>query len=76
MSIGKSIDALIATHVELWHSAEQVKKDGKPDRTLPTEERVRLFRKVRRLNAKRSAIRWEIDGVTGGANETKVGYSE
>ena len=76
-SIGQAIDALIASNVELWHLATQVKRDGKPDHTLPTEDRVRIFREVRRLNAKRSVLRWEIDSETGkGINETKIGYSE
>ena len=76
MSIGENIEKLIKTNIELWHSATQIKKNGKPDHTLPTKERVDIFYKVRKLNADRSALRWSIDSElgTGGTNETKHGY--
>jgi len=75
--IGDSIDKLIHTNVELWHEADGIKHKGKPIHDKPTAERVAIFRRVRVLNARRSAVRWEIDSTMGtGSNETKVNYCE
>ena len=69
------IESLIKTNIELWHNAIQIKTDGKPNRTLPTEERVKIFYKIRELNTLRSDLRWRIDSAIGfGTNETKVNY--
>lgn len=75
-NLGKSIENLISTNIELWHQATQIKKDGKPDYSLPSSERVKIFYRVRELNATRSDLRWEIDSElnSGGTNETKIGY--
>ena len=77
MSLGESIDDLIHINLTLWHKAEGIKKHGKPDHTLPTAERVQIFRDVRALNAERSSARWGIDSLLGGGiNETKIRYCE
>ena len=72
----ESIEELILVNIELWHNATKIKKNGKPDYTLSTKKRVKIFYKIRELNAKRSALRWEIDSKLGidGINETKSGY--
>jgi hypothetical protein len=76
MSLGENIEKLIETNVKLWHNATQIKKNGKPDHTLPSSKRVEIFYKIRELNAERSALRWKIDSELGSEapNETKHGY--
>ena len=70
------IESLIKTNIELWHKAILIKTDGKPNRDLPTKERVKIFYKIRELNAQRSKLRWEIDSTMGsGTNETKINYA-
>lgn len=78
MSIGKSIDNLISTNVEIWGNAVKIKKDGKPDHTLSTSERVKIFYNIRKLNAFRSKLRWDIDSIIdkNAPNETKLNYYE
>lgn len=73
---GESIDQLIDTNIKLWHQATKIKKNGKPDHSLPTAERVGIFYRIRELNAARSTLRWEIDSLLDetGTNETKTGY--
>lgn len=75
-NLGESIEKLIKTNIELWHNATKIKKNGEPDHSLPTSDRVDIFYKVRELNAQRSALRWEIDSQLdlSGSNETKTGY--
>ena len=76
MSIGENIEKLIKTNIELWHNATQIKKNGKPDHTLPSEKRVEIFYEIRKLNAERSTLRWKIDSEldANALNETKHGY--
>lgn len=75
--IGESIEKLIHINVELWHEADGIKHKGKPVYGKPMEERVAIFRRVRELNAERSAVRWDIDSAMGsGSNETKVNYTK
>ena len=73
--VSKHIETLIKTNIELWHNAIQIKTDGKPNRTLPTDERVKIFYTIRELNSLRSKLRWSIDSATeSGTNETKINY--
>jgi DTW domain-containing protein YfiP len=74
--ISESIEELILLNVKIWHEATKVKDISgqlydKPK--LPLEDRVACALEIRRLNAKRSAVRWEIDKAIGsGTNETKI----
>lgn len=74
--ISESIEELILLNIRIWHEATKVKDISgqlydKP--TLSLEDRVICALEIRRLNAKRSAVRWEIDKVFGGgSNETKI----
>jgi hypothetical protein len=75
MTIGKAIEAMIDINCQIWHEVTKIKDlDGKlhNEPTMPTEERVDCALKIRKLNAERSKIRWDIDKHFGGANETKV----
>jgi len=71
--LGDKIDSLIKTNVQIWHLATQIKKNGKPYKDMPPGDRVEIFFKIRKHNARRSKIRWAIDG-DGGINETKINY--
>ena len=75
--IGERIDSLININNELWHEATQIKDfDNKPKAGLSSEERVKCFLAVRKLNAKRSAVRAEIDNhFDDGVDESKINYS-
>ena len=74
--LGKTIDNLLRTNIELWHHAIKIKVDGKPLRTMPTRDRVKTFYTIRKLNTSRSKCRWEIDRAVGmGTNENKINYS-
>ncbi len=76
MSLGRDIDDLIKTNIEIWHQAIQIKAKGKPKKNLSTLERAKIFRAIRALNSLRSKHRWKIDRVFGGINETKLNYYE
>jgi len=79
VDIGERILELIDINSKIWHRATRLKDFNNIRRTdvdITPTERVDHFLKVRRLNAQRSAIRWEIDKHFGGANESKVGYKE
>ena len=77
MTIGNNIDKLIDTNNKIWHEATQIKDfDNKPIKGLSSEERVKCFLAVRKLNSNRSAIRAEIDKeFDDGVDESKVNYS-
>lgn len=73
--IGNNIDQLVKTNIQIWHNAIKIKSNGKPRKAHPTADRVKIFYKIRELNAKRSQLRWKIDNKIGiGTNENKINY--
>lgn len=78
--IADSIEKLISLNIKMWHEITKIKNfDGslKKDITISPKEHVKNALLVRKLNAKRSKVRWRIDKITGyGANETKINVYE
>ena len=79
MNIGKKIEELLLTNIKIWHLATQVKDiSGKlyDKSNMTREQRVECALEIRKINADRSKIRWEIDDCfSTGVNETKI-FSE
>lgn len=80
MTVGDKMLELIDINCRIWHQATKFKNiDGVRRDKEPTsiKDRVECAMEVRKLNAKRSSTRWEIDKEFGtGANESKVNYKE
>ena len=76
MNIGEKIEEIILVNSKIWHLATQVKDiTGRlhKNNNMTREERVKCALDIRRVNADRSKIRWEIDSFFGeGTNETKI----
>jgi len=76
--VGENILELIDINCRIWHKATKFKgitgvRRDKEDTDV--KDRVECAMEVRRLNGKRSAVRWSIDEAFGtGANETKIDY--
>lgn len=78
MSIGELFDAMIKCNIRIWHEATKIKTlDGVP-RGMDPIEKVKIGQEVRRLNAERSRIRWEIDKrlMDEPLNDSKIDYVE
>jgi len=75
-TVGKDINELIETHIELWHEATKIKDfEGNLIKDMPTEERVDIFMKIRLLNSQRAKTRDSINiSLKSGYPDPKINY--
>lgn len=78
-NLGLRINEMILINIKIWHEATKVKDINgrlKSKTEISLDKRVECALNIRKLNAERSAVRWEVDSYFGaGTNETKV-FSE
>jgi len=78
LSIGELFDAMTKCNIEIWHEATKIKTLNGVPRVMDASEKVAIGQEIRKLNAKRSAIRWEIDKrlMDEPLNDCKTKYVE
>ena len=77
--IGSKIEELLEINNAIWHEATTIKDfENNPIPGVSSQTRVQTFFNIRKLNAKRSAVRHEVDVMAGddsASDERKVNYA-